>query len=67
MQEVEAELRDVEEVQRLRGEVGTRLRQWMVSENLSEGGAKGKGREEAEEIFLNLRKLSECAWEIIAQ
>jgi len=67
LKEVESELRDVEEVQRLRGEVGTRLRQWIVSENLSEGGAKGKGREEAEEIFLNLRKLSECAWEIIAQ
>jgi hypothetical protein len=66
LKEVESELRDVEEMQRLRGEFGTRLRQWMVSENLS-GGAKGEGEAEAKQIFLSLRKLSECAWDIIAQ
>jgi SET and MYND domain-containing protein len=66
LKEVEGELREVEEVQRLRGDVGTRLRQWMVSENLP-GEAKGEGKAKAEQIFLSLRKLSECAWEIIAQ
>ena len=67
MKGVENELRDVEEVQRLKGEVGARLREWMTPENGSEGRTKSSGRREAEEIFLRLRKISECAWEIIAR
>jgi hypothetical protein len=59
MREVEAELRDVEEVQRLRGEVGTRLRNWMGDEGSTEG------KKEARRIFEGLRRLSEFVHEIL--
>jgi hypothetical protein len=60
MGEVEAELRDVEEVQKLRGEVGTRLRKWIGDEGSTEG------KREAWRIFEGLRRLSECVHEIFA-
>jgi len=60
MREVESELRDVEEVQRLRGEVGTRLRKWMGDPGSVEG------IKEARRIFEALTELSECVHEILA-
>ncbi len=59
MKEVENELRDVEEVQRLRGEVGGRLLKWMSDANSPDG------EKEARRILETLKKLSECAWEIL--
>jgi SET and MYND domain-containing protein len=58
MKGVETELRDVEEVQRLRGEVGGRLRKWMGDAEISEG------KKEAKRILEVLKNLSEFAWEI---
>jgi hypothetical protein len=57
MKEVETELRDVEEVQRLRGEVGGRLRKWMSDANSAEA------KKEARRILEGLIKVSECGWE----
>ncbi|KAH9214512.1 hypothetical protein DL95DRAFT_365646 [Leptodontidium sp. 2 PMI_412] len=52
MQEVEAEIREVEEVQRLRGPAGERLRRWMGDvENL-------EGTREAERVGGGLRVLA---------
>jgi hypothetical protein len=60
MKRVEAELRYVEEAKRLRREVGERLREWMTDANSAEG------KKEAQMIMEALRKLSECAWELMA-
>jgi SET and MYND domain-containing protein len=60
MREVEAELKDVEDVQRLRGEVGRRLRMWMGDDGSMEG------RKETRRIFEGLRRLSECVHEMLA-
>jgi hypothetical protein len=59
MRRVEAELRSVEEAKRLRREVGGRLREWMTDANSAEG------KKEAKTIMEALRKLSECAWELV--
>jgi len=60
MGEVEAELKDVEEVQRLRGEVGKRLRMWMGD------AGSADGMKEAARIFEGLRRLPECVHEVLA-
>jgi hypothetical protein len=59
MKGVETELRDVEEVQRLRGQVGGHLRKWMGDTDIPEG------KKEAKRTLEALKKLSECAWEIL--
>jgi SET and MYND domain-containing protein len=56
---VETELREVEEVQRLRVEVGGRLRKWMSDADIPEG------KKEAKRILEALKNLSEFAWEIL--
>lgn len=52
MKEIEAEIRDVEEVQRLRGKTGKVLKRWM--------GDAGdlEGREEVERVCGGLRALA---------
>lgn len=59
---VEQELREVEEVQRLRGDAGERLKQWGA-----QGDAAVEGREYAKKVFLGLRKLGgeRCAFEVL--
>jgi len=61
MKGVETELREVEEVQKLRGEVGGRLRKWMGDADMLEG------EKEAIIILEDLKTLSGCAWEILHQ
>jgi SET domain len=60
MREVEAELRDVEEAKRPKREVGERLREWMSDAN------SAGGKLEAQSIMEALRKLKNCAWELLA-
>ena len=52
MREVGEELGEVEEVQRRRGLVGQRLKEWGLDEDV-------KGREYARKIFAGLRDLAE--------
>ncbi|KAK0103308.1 hypothetical protein ONS95_005338 [Cadophora gregata] len=60
VREVEAEIRDVEEVQRVRGGMGEVLRRWMVAGR--DGGDVGvgvgeRGRKEAERVGREIRGL----------
>lgn len=57
---VEEELREVEEVQRLRGGVGSVLQKWQ-----SEGDAAVEGKKVAEQIFGGLRTLGGFAFDVI--
>ncbi|TVY18552.1 SET domain and MYND-type zinc finger protein 6 [Lachnellula arida] len=58
--QVELELREVEEVQRLRGGVGKALQEWQ-----SEGNGAADGRKIASQIFTGLRTLAGFAFEVI--
>jgi SET and MYND domain-containing protein len=58
MKEVGEELREVEEIQRQRGLVGQRLKEWMVDDDL-------EGREYAKKIFEGLRELAIFGTEIV--
>lgn len=58
--QVELELREVEEVQRLRGGVGKALQKWQ-----SEGNSATDGRKIASQIFTGLRTLAGFAFEVI--
>ncbi|TVY48786.1 SET domain and MYND-type zinc finger protein [Lachnellula occidentalis] len=60
MGQVELELREVEEVQRLRGGVGKELQKWQ-----SEGNVSTDGRKIASQIFTGLRTLAGFAFEVI--
>ena len=60
MAEVETEMREVEEVQKLRGDAGSHLREWMLNPESTEW------RKVASDTFERLNKLSRCVWEIVA-
>jgi len=58
MKEVVEELYEAEQIQRQRGLVGERLREWMVDDDL-------EGREYARKIFEGLRELARFGVEIV--
>jgi SET and MYND domain-containing protein len=60
MEQVEGELREVEEVQRLRGGVGDVLKKWQ-----NEGDIAGDGKKVATQIFGSLRTLAGFAFDVI--
>jgi len=60
MGQVEGELREVEEVQRLRGGVGDVLKKWQ-----GEGDTEKEGKKVAVQIFASLRTLAEFAFNAI--
>ncbi len=59
IKEIEHEIKEVEEVQRLRGPVGEKLRKWMGNVEDPDG------RKEAEKCFDDLRALSGLIWKAI--
>ena len=70
---VETELREVEDVQKLRGGVGSKLREWMLNPDTIEkgleivsGDLRQEGKEVASEAFQRLNRLSSCVWEILS-
>jgi hypothetical protein len=58
--QVEEEIREVEEVQRMRGNVGVQMKRWgEVNDEVEEG------REYARKVFDGLRTLGECFFDLI--
>ena len=60
MKEVEKEMEEVMEVQRLRGDVGMKLMLWR-----RDGDEALEGRQYARKVFDGLRALGECVFTVI--